>query len=327
MILFVGNLGHRSGKGPLGGQNIRTRSILTLLKNDCPERLLIADMSKNLIIQSFIIIFGLFACKKVILLPGKNFVQLLSWLRFLFRGKTVYMIAIGGWLHELCHKSGTKTFLMSFESLWVQTEGLKDELSKFGIRSEVLPNFKYVDDLVDRKLNNDVMDVVFCSRICLEKGVLDAIVAFTDLPINYHLHIYGPLHNFDITDYICGRNNITYHGEIASCKVPSVMSQYDVFLFPTFFKGEGFPGVILDAFYAGLPVIASNWKYNAELITHDVGMLIPIKSPKSIVDALEMLALDPTKLRSMSHNSYLRGKSYSPENVSPIIMNKLLESS
>ena len=72
MILFVGNLGNGSKKGPLGGQNIRTRSILTLLRNDCSERVMVADLSKNIILQSFVILFGFLICKKVIFLPGKK---------------------------------------------------------------------------------------------------------------------------------------------------------------------------------------------------------------------------------------------------------------
>jgi glycosyltransferase involved in cell wall biosynthesis len=234
------------------------------------------------------------------------------------------MVAIGGWLHELCHDHSVRKLLTGFECLWVQTDGLKHKLSRFEVDSEVLPNFKYVDGLVLEKLNNDTLDVVFCSRICLEKGVLDAINAIARLPSRYHLHIYGPLHDFTLKKFITGIENISYYGEIPSDKVPSVMSQYDVFLFPTYFKGEGFPGVILDAFYAGLPVIASDWKYNAEFVSDDVGILIPIKSPKAIIQALEALALDPDKLKSMSYNSHLKGKSYSPEKVSSIIMTKLL---
>jgi glycosyltransferase involved in cell wall biosynthesis len=45
-------------------------------------------------------------------------------------------------------------------------------------------------------------------------------------------------------------------------------------LFPTTWKGEGFPGVIIDAFIAGLPVIASNWNMNNEIIVDGVNGFI-----------------------------------------------------
>ena len=325
MILFVGNLGNGSKKGPLGGQNIRTRSILTLLRNDCSERIVVADLSKNIILQSFVVLFGFLVCKKVILLPGKNFVRLLAHLRFFITRKTIFMVAIGGWLHELCDRYDAKSLLMSLECLWVQTEGLKRELRKFEIDSEILPNFKYIDKVVTTKKRNGILDVVFCSRICPEKGILYAIDAFKDLPKTYHLHIYGPTHNFEINDHIKHGNNITYHGEIVSSRVPLVMAKHDVFLFPTFFEGEGFPGVILDAFYAGIPVIASDWKYNAELVTSDVGVLIPIKSSESITEALKLMSSDTSNLGLMAHNSYLKGKLFFPENVSRNFMNKIME--
>ena len=65
-------------------------------------------------------------------------------------------------------------------------------------------------------------------------------------------------------------------------------------LFPTFHPSEGIAGVIIDAYIAGLPVIASDWAHNPESVqdgktgvliaTHDVDALVNIM--KKIIDGL-----------------------------------------
>ena len=45
-----------------------------------------------------------------------------------------------------------------------------------------------------------------------------------------------------------------------------ILSQYCVMVFPSYYPGEGFPGVFLDAFNVGMPIIASDWNMHAEVI-------------------------------------------------------------
>ena len=37
-------------------------------------------------------------------------------------------------------------------------------------------------------------------------------------------------------------------------------------IFPTYYVGEGFPGTIIDAFSSGIPDIATDWRYNSEIV-------------------------------------------------------------
>lgn len=324
MILIIGNFGNSRNR-TLGGQHVRTRSILKLLKDELSEKIYTVDLSKNLLLQIPNIIFSLISCKKVILLPGKNFLWFASQSSFIIKNKKVYMVAIGGWLWQSCKNKKIRSFLMELECLWVQTNGLKSKLSDRGVDSTVLPNFKYVNNFQITKKNYSTIDVVFCSRISKDKGVIEAISAFNNMPSNYHLHIYGPIHGVNIESMIENKKNITFHGEVDPFDVPRVISNYHIFLFPTYFKGEGFPGVIIDAFYASLPIVATNWKYNPELITSDLGLLIKIKSSKAIKEAILSLGSDHDRLISMSKFSGLKGKNFSPEKIAPILLNPLKE--
>lgn len=45
-----------------------------------------------------------------------------------------------------------------------------------------------------------------------------------------------------------------------------MLRNYFALLFPTYFHGEGFAGCIIDAFFAGIPIIATDWLYNKDIV-------------------------------------------------------------
>lgn len=59
---------------------------------------------------------------------------------------------------------------------------------------------------------------------------------------------------------------ISYGGAIEANKSVETLKSYFALLFPTYYKGEGFAGTLIDAMSAGVPVIASGWKYNPEFV-------------------------------------------------------------
>ena len=58
-------------------------------------------------------------------------------------------------------------------------------------------------------------------------------------------------------------NSIFNYNETASH-----LKKYFALLFPTYFHGEGFAGCLIDAFFAGIPVIATDWLYNKDIINN-----------------------------------------------------------
>jgi glycosyltransferase involved in cell wall biosynthesis len=70
--------------------------------------------------------------------------------------------------------------------------------------------------------------------------------------------------------------------------VPQRLSEYDVFIFPS--HSEGFSGSIVEAMFAGLPVLASDIPVNKEVITHnDTGYLFEKGNVESITNAMHWL--------------------------------------
>ena len=59
---------------------------------------------------------------------------------------------------------------------------------------------------------------------------------------------------------------IQYKGITESNLSSAILKDYYFLLFPTYYPGEGFAGTLIDAFSSGLPVIATDWMYNSEII-------------------------------------------------------------
>ena len=76
---------------------------------------------------------------------------------------------------------------------------------------------------------------------------------------------------------------VTYCGIVEFDKTVETLKQYFALLFPTFYYGEGFPGNLVDAFNAALPVIATDWMYNKEIVKDGVhGILVSPHNPNEL---------------------------------------------
>ena len=95
-------------------------------------------------------------------------------------------------------------------------------------------------------------------------------------------------------------------------------------LFPTYWKGEGFPGVIIDAFVAGLPVIATDWNMNTEIIEDGVnGFIIEPKSSEALAEKMQYVMHNRKELENIRENNLARAKDYQIDKVWPQILELL----
>ena len=113
--------------------------------------------------------------------------------------------------------------------------------------------------------NDNILRLVYLSRIMSEKGIFDLIQAVSDINDNKKhitLDIYGDeflkqdeskLFNSYLDDSIIFRGHIDFN------EVVNTISKYDVFVFPTRFVGEGVPGVIVESLLANTPILTSDF--------------------------------------------------------------------
>ena len=94
-------------------------------------------------------------------------------------------------------------------------------------------------------------------------------------------------------------------------EVPRVLSEHDLLLFPSYYPGEGHPGVILEAFQCGLPVIAAKWQAVPEIVEHGKnGLLVAPGSAGEVRVAIERLLGDPDLYRRLCEGAERRGEDF-----------------
>jgi glycosyltransferase involved in cell wall biosynthesis len=93
----------------------------------------------------------------------------------------------------------------------------------------------------------------------------------------------------------------------------STMAQYDALLLPTYHEGEGYPGVVLEAFRAGLPVICTRWQALPEIVDDTCGILVEPRSAEELRDAMERLIRNPALFKSLREGATRRRDLFSSE--------------
>ena len=80
--------------------------------------------------------------------------------------------------------------------------------------------------------------------------------------------------------------------------IPDLMRAFDLFCLTSDY-GEGCSNVTLEALASGLPVITTNFGGASELVTDDVGIVVPIQDDAALADAILHLLDDPTRRQTM----------------------------
>lgn len=159
---------------------------------------------------------------------------------------------------------------------------------------------------------------VFMSQVRKEKGVDEMLEAFRRLGPDYQLDIYG-----NLIGYTPEQLDGHYKGVVEAEKVPEVLTNYLLLLLSSW--KEGYPGIIIEAFGCGLPVIASNAGGIPEMINDGInGVLCEAHSADAIVNAIKRI--ENMSLPEMSRNALASFDTYDSEKVNASII-QLLQSS
>jgi glycosyltransferase involved in cell wall biosynthesis len=92
---------------------------------------------------------------------------------------------------------------------------------------------------------------------------------------------------------------VTFHGWAAPEECPRLLSQCDVFLYPSVFDCGG--AVVLEAMSLGLAVVALNWGGPGDYLASGGGVLVePVGHQRSVAElAKAVLSLTPDKRREL----------------------------
>lgn len=331
-ICVIGAFGYKT----CNGQTIKTNNVYRALAERLGEveKIDTFGWKKNPIKLFFRCRKAVKDCDNIVFLPAHNGVKVFVPLLLFFNRKSkkkLHYVVIGGWLPELAKKNKRLARkLKQLNGIYVETESMKDALKNLDIDNVyVMPNFKYYnrDFNCEKTRDGDIIRLCIFSRIVKEKGIeeaVDAVKKANSVLNRYELDIYGSIDEgykqrfYKLKEYF--PNNIRYCGIIESENALKIISNYDYLLFPTYYDGEGFPGTIMDAFAAGTPVLASDWKYNSEIVEEGYnGYLFDAKNVGSLTNLL--LSLDKQRDLHLASNCLSTAEKYRPEEVIMILIN------
>lgn len=327
-ILVFGYFGYVTNQ--LDGQTVKTRAIFSLLKDRANAEVVFTDTqefrsNKQSIFRFFKYVL---TCNKLVILPCLNNLKYLfpplfilsKILRF-----DIIHVGIGGWHKEYLAewpvvRNMMKRIRINLLENTLTCQELKDI---FGFENiGVIPNFREYETVKPIKNVNAKLKLVFMARINLKKG-LDTLAKVLEKieksPLKNHviLDLFGPIESELDKQYL--NENIVnrfefanYVGRLEPKEIFNVLSGYDLMLFPTHYFTEGCPGSILDAYRAGVPVIATEWKHAHQFITDNInGYIVDFENPvNEIFGKICYLNENRDELAAMQGNAYKESLKY-----------------
>lgn len=333
-ILLIGAI--NIGGQPAGGEEYKNQLFLSILTEKYHVKPIDTFRWKSNWTVILKLFFYLFAQKwDLIIISASSvsayrliqFIQFFPWL-----SKNTMYFVVGGYLPTAISRGVFKIEpYEALKGLVVQGDKLREILRLAGYNGviHVLPNFKYFPKTITpNPEKNEIFRFIFLSRINPDKGIKEIIEADRLLRSrginNFTITMFGPLEkDFEHVFFSMLGEGIKYEGILdimnQTENAYNTIASFDAMLFPTYWKGEGFPGVLVDAFAVGLPIIASDWNINSELVKNEYnGLLIPIKDAEALADAMKRLITEDSLRDKLSQGSRACANEYHADHVKPL---------
>jgi glycosyltransferase involved in cell wall biosynthesis len=186
-----------------------------------------------------------------------------------------------------------------------ETRFLCDYFGKLCRRAEYYPNNRLAAT-AKIETREKARHFVFVSQMKRTKGVLYLFEISDALDANIHIDLYGPL-GFDMSaeelDSLNRRHRAQYKGEVSPDKIIELLGRYDAVVLPTRRKSEGYPGIILEAYTCGLPVISSKYGAIPEIVNDSCGLLVEPGDPRQLREAILRLHADEALFRRLQRGA------------------------
>lgn len=331
----IGIIGHFGGnKKFTDGQTVKTKEICNYLEKYYDINIDKVDTyyePRNLVKMIIKVKKIISENDVVILIVSSRGYKVISPILYFFnkkKNKKVFDIVIGGVRYNVYDNNiFLKKVANSFTGIFVETLSMKKEYEKRKIKNvKVLPNFKNIE-LQEPKKYEEISKIKICTftRIVKEKGIEDAIdaVKLANKKIGkdiFTLDLYGRIDNEYIEDFEKIKqqlpNYIKYKGEIDANISSKIINEYDLMLFLTFWKGEGFPGTLIDTLFACTPCIATDWNCNFEVLTNnETGIMVSVHDVEKTSEILIKLYNNPNIIEKMSKRCQKEAKEYMPDKI------------
>jgi glycosyltransferase involved in cell wall biosynthesis len=222
------------------------------------------------------------------------------------------------------HRAAAERSVLAADLLLVQTRAL---LERFAAR----PNCRQHPttrraSLRTRPRTGVARRFLFLGQLKTDKGLLLALEAIESLPEPCTLTVIGPALVDTPLERLRGCARARWLGALNPAEVARVIQEHDALLFSSTWAGEGYPGALIEALQAGLPVVASNWRALPELVEHErSGLLVPTRDARALTAAARRLTEDAELYAALSRGALVRGFELTPAHWHPRLEHWLLD--
>lgn len=296
---------------------------------------------KKLLTLPFALFGSLRKNENIVILPAHNGLRVIAPVLAFenrFFGRRLHYVVIGGWLPVFLKKRPRliKT-LKTFDGIYVETNVMKREMEAMGFDNVVvMPNCKDLKILTQEELVYPASEpYALCtfSRVMKEKGIEEAVQAVKAVNERYghtvfSLDIYGQVDASQTTWFQELSENfpayVRYQGSVPYDQSVTVLKQYAALLFPTRFYTEGVPGTIIDAYAAGVPVIASKWESFEDVASEDTAFGYEFDDVKALLRVLEAIVATPESLTQKKTACLRRAQDFLPQKAMQVLKERLM---
>ena len=156
------------------------------------------------------------------------------------------------------------------------------------------PNYEYKPKKYKKRF-------AFISLVSVSKGIDELLEASNMLDDSYTIDIYGKTLESKYTKEYFEKFKASYHGPLSSLEVQQKLKEYDVIVLPS--HEEGYPGIFIEAYAFGIPVLTTTLQPIMEIVTHQKnGILVEPKNVDSLYQGF--LTFDTKNYEQMSKHAY-----------------------
>jgi glycosyltransferase involved in cell wall biosynthesis len=182
--------------------------------------------------------------------------------------------------HSDCYLAQTKKLVLN-----AKVDGIKQVI--WYPTSRPMP-----ENIEKETFDRNCTKYVYIGIVKKSKGIDELIKASSRFRGKIIVDIYGKLSNEFTEDDFSVLANINYRGEVEANDVINTLKLYDALILPSYHYGEGYPGVILEAYSAGLPVISTYWQAIPEIVNNKTGLLVKPGDSEELYRAMEKLTIN-----------------------------------
>lgn len=330
-VILIGRI--NCGHPPIGGETAKNQMLVSILQRYVD--VIALDFYKNkqrpwIYLQTLWALLRYPDASIVLSTTASNIYPLLKVFKTLGLKRNIIHWIIGGEFDKLV-KEGRFNLNVLNVAQWhlAQSKQMVGTLKECGLREmRYVPNFRRIPNISHKQIQHSAgncVRFVYMSRIMKEKGVGEILQCAERLNSlyqdRYAIDFFGRLdesYQEEFYQTIDKLLNVEYKG-VLNLKDTSgyeTLASYHAMLFPTFHPSEGIAGAIIDAYIAGVPVIASDWNHNREVVRDgETGFIVPVHNIEMLTKTMRDIIEGNINLSLMAANAKKEAEKYRADNT------------